>query len=67
MIDVVVTLILVLLVGSALMYIIKSKKNGVKCVGCPSGGNCCSCHHAQDTASPCGSGNSSCGCHTDKN
>ena len=33
---------IVIVVGSALFYIIKSKKKGVKCIGCPSAGKCAS-------------------------
>lgn len=35
MINFVVGAIVVLIVGSALAYIIKQGKNGVKCIGCP--------------------------------
>ena len=42
--------IVVAIVALAVGYIIKAKKRGVKCVGCPSGGSCsgscggsCSC------------------------
>lgn len=34
--------ILLLAVGAAAAYMIKAKKSGVKCIGCPSGG-CCHC------------------------
>lgn len=40
MADIIVTLILVLLIGSAVAYIVKAKKSGVKCIGCPAGGSC---------------------------
>ena len=32
--------ILLLAVGAAAAYMIKAKKSGVKCIGCPSGGYC---------------------------
>ncbi len=40
--------IVVAIVALAVGYIVKAKKRGVKCVGCPSGGSCscsggCSC------------------------
>ena len=40
--DLIVILILALIIGAALFYIIKTKKSGTKCIGCPSGGckNC---------------------------
>lgn len=40
MADIIVTLILMLLIGSAVAYIVKAKKSGVKCIGCPAGGSC---------------------------
>jgi len=40
--------VLVLIIGGALAYVIKSKKKGVKCIGCPDAekcsGNCSSCN-----------------------
>lgn len=46
--------ILLLLVGLAVRYIIKAKKNGTKCIGCPSSGQCGTSHGCS-----CGG---SCGC-----
>lgn len=40
MADIIVIIILILLIGGAATYIIRAKKNGVKCIGCPAGGNC---------------------------
>lgn len=68
MIDYVVEAIIVAVVGSALAYIIKSGKNGIKCVGCPDAKNCCSCSHTGEAVSVCGCDGRSCtgcGCHTD--
>lgn len=66
MIDFVVGAILVIIVGSALAYIIKSGKNGVKCVGCPDAKNCCSCGHNGGAGSACDSKScTGCSCHTD--
>lgn len=31
---------IVLIVGGAICYLIKAKKSGKKCIGCPYGGNC---------------------------
>ena len=36
----IVAAILVLAVGIAVFYIIKAKKNGKKCIGCPYAGSC---------------------------
>ena len=43
MADLVVGGIVLLALGAAITYIIKEKKKGVKCIGCPSGGNCAHC------------------------
>lgn len=68
MIDFVIIVILVVVVGSALAYIIKERKKGVKCIGCPEG--CHSCRSAQGTSSACECNNkasTNCGCHTNTN
>lgn len=50
MVDLIVVAILLVLVGSAVIYIVKEKKKGTKCIGCPVEGGCggngknCSCH-----------------------
>ena len=40
MINIVVIAIVVLVLGSAIAYVIKEKKNGRKCIGCPNSGAC---------------------------
>lgn len=40
MADIILMGIVILLVGLAVSYIVKSKRSGVKCIGCPSGGSC---------------------------
>ncbi len=40
MTDVIVSVILLILVGSAAAYIVRAKRSGVKCIGCPAGGSC---------------------------
>ena len=32
--------VIIILVGSAAAYLVKAKRSGVKCVGCPAGGSC---------------------------
>lgn len=47
-----VIVVLAIVIGAAIAYIVKEKKKGVRCVGCPYGGtcgkqgtdDCCSCH-----------------------
>lgn len=68
MVDFIVVAILVVLVGSALAYIIRERKKGIKCVGCPAGGQCAACRHGADEGSSCGCGGQTGagGCHTEK-
>ena len=40
MTDIIAVIILVVLIGGAAVYLIRAKRNGVKCVGCPAGGSC---------------------------
>ena len=32
--------VLLVIIGIAVTYVIKAKKKGVKCIGCPDGGKC---------------------------
>ncbi len=45
--DIIVALILAAIIGGAVFYIVKAKKGGQKCIGCPysgkCGGNCAGC------------------------
>ena len=46
MIDAIIIAAIVLIVGGALFYIIRAKKQGQKCIGCPYAKNCsgsCNC------------------------
>jgi len=38
--NLIVVIILVVILGLAITYIVKAKKKGVKCIGCPSACNC---------------------------
>lgn len=40
LIDIIVTIILVLMIGGAIAYIVRSKKRGETCVGCPYAKEC---------------------------
>ena len=40
MADVIAVLVLVISIGGATAYLIRAKRNGVKCVGCSAGGTC---------------------------
>ena len=36
--------VVVLILGAAIRHIVKAKKAGVRCIGCPDGGSCgCGC------------------------
>ena len=49
--------IIALILGLAIGYVVKEKKNGRKCIGCPSGGAC----SARGGESGCGSCSGHCG------
>ena len=51
MINLIIIAIVFLIVGGATFYIIKEKKKGTACIGCPNSGSCgskedsgCGCH-----------------------
>lgn len=50
--------LLVVILGAVCVYLWKARKKGVKCIGCPDGGNC-----SGSCSGNCGScgGNCSCG------
>jgi len=58
MTDLIVGGILLVILGLAIAYIVKEKKAGAVCVGCPHAGNCASARKAKE------SGDCSCGCHS---
>ena len=39
-VDILLLVVLALMVLLALFYIVRSKRKGVRCIGCPSGGKC---------------------------
>lgn len=55
--DVIAIAVIVLIVGGAIAYIVKAKRSGQKCIGCPDAktcsGKCAGCNH-------------SCGCSAEK-
>ncbi|MBQ8392340.1 MAG: FeoB-associated Cys-rich membrane protein [Clostridia bacterium] len=62
LIDFIVIGIVVLIVGGALAYIIKAKKSGKKCIGCPDSASCHSKKKASDSHSCCSSCSSCSSC-----
>lgn len=43
MVDLIALAVIAAVIGLAAGYVYKAKKRGVRCVGCPNGGNCGSC------------------------
>ena len=43
MVDFIALAVLAAMLGSAITYIVKAKKKGGKCIGCPAGGKCSGC------------------------
>ncbi|MBP3701388.1 MAG: FeoB-associated Cys-rich membrane protein [Lachnospiraceae bacterium] len=62
MADFITVAVILLIVGAAVLYIVKEKKKGVKCIGCPSAATCA---HANANGG-CGGSCSGCGGHGDK-
>ena len=59
-VDIIVIAAIIVVVGGALAYIIKAKKSGKKCIGCPEGCSCSAKNEGGETdGSSCGS---CCGC-----
>lgn len=55
MIDVILVLIILAIVGAACGYLIKAKKRGIRCVGCPDSGTCAgSCGSSGEDSCKCG-------------
>lgn len=48
MADFIVAGILLIIIGTAVTYIIRAKKSGAKCIGCPAGGKCPFCHRVKN-------------------
>ncbi len=44
MYDLIATAVVLVIVLSAIIYIVKAKKKGVKCIGCPSSKSCSNCN-----------------------
>ena len=55
--NILVIVILAIIIVSAIVYIVKAKKKGVKCVGCP---------YAKSCGSTTQNGSCSCNCNTEK-
>lgn len=38
--DLIVAIVILLMIGAAMIYIVKEKKKGTACIGCPHAGTC---------------------------
>ncbi|MFI3214484.1 MAG: hypothetical protein R3Y24_14245 [Eubacteriales bacterium] len=38
--NIIAVVLVMIVLGSAIMYIVREKKKGVTCIGCPAAGNC---------------------------
>lgn len=56
--NIILAAVLLLLVGAAVRYVVKAKKSGAACIGCPVDGGCskdsdcdsgCCCCHSDET------------------
>ena len=63
--DIIAIIVIALVIGGAVLYIVKAKKSGKKCIGCP---DSCSCNaKSQDAKSGgCGSCGGDCHCHEEQ-
>ena len=50
--DYFVIILIIAVVGLAAGYVIRAKKKGRKCIGCPHSGNCASCSSCGDFREP---------------
>ncbi len=60
--EIIAVVLIALIIGGAILYIIKAKKNGKKCIGCPDG---CSCKAKSEGSCKDGEGNCCC-CNKEK-
>lgn len=54
MIDIIIISLIALMLASAMTYIVKNKKQGGKCIGCPSAGCCSAVKEKPRKCSPAG-------------
>ncbi len=55
MTNAIITLALIIILTAAITYIVKKKKSGVKCIGCPYSANCTQ-SHSKESSCNCGYG-----------
>ena len=62
LIDIIVSVILILIIGGAIAYIVRSKKRGETCVGCPYAKECAKRSAMKGHGGCCGNHSYSCSC-----
>lgn len=60
--NIIIIALILLIVGGASAYLIRAKKRGVKCIGCPNGENCAKKAQATGCSGSC----EGCSCCSDK-
>ena len=56
--NIIIIALILLIIGAASTYLIRAKKRGIKCIGCPEGKNCAK----KAQASACSGNCESCSC-----
>lgn len=56
MVNAVATLVLVAILGAAIAYIVRQKRAGVKCIGCPAGHDCAERSRVEQGVGSCSCG-----------
>lgn len=51
--NVIATVLLLAVLGGAVAYIVKAKKKGQKCIGCPGGCSCCPSQGEKNSCCSC--------------
>lgn len=51
--NVIATVLLLAVLGGAVAYIVKAKKKGQKCIGCPGGCSCCPSQGEKNSCCAC--------------
>ena len=68
MVDFLIVILLLIILGAAIIYIVKAKKSGARCVGCPDSGSCAHAQNGAGSSGNCGGNcadcNGSCGGNT---
>lgn len=64
--NIILSIIILVIIGTAILYIIKARKSGVKCIGCPASKSCASNKRHMNNEIDLNKYNCNCGCNSDK-